>query len=169
MEKIYENDLNIEKALENETKCIDLLKYKFKYEGALDNPPNGYWVLKDGTILNCGAHGNIDNFLIKQGYITNNSNKFNVFDGSQFMDKIGAARLRNEVYSIHTPAYLTIPLEPMAEIQKKIVFDWIFDVLIKIKTYLIVDTGFTAKRYERFEDEKAIEDIKFYYRTRKEN
>lgn len=165
MEKNYGNKLDITKALKETDKCIELLKKQFEYVGFLNKPETGFWVLEDGTVLNCNAHGNADLFLIKEGYIKNCDRKFDIFDGSQFLDKINAVRIRNEITKWRTPAYLTLPLEKMSPIQQRITFKWIEDILFSTTTFLIVDTGFKAKRYQRFEDEKAIEDIKFYYRT----
>ncbi len=163
----YENDLNIEKAIENKEEVTQILIEKFKYDGKINKECTGYWVLKDGTILDCKAHGNIDKFLIDKKFVLNNAAKFNVYDGSQFMDYVNAVRIRNEVPHFRYPAYLTLPKNKLTSTQLSIVNQWIMDVLLNIKTYLIIDFNAEySRQYNRTQIFEAIDDITFYYRTK---
>lgn len=164
--KQYDNKLDITKAVVNSEEVITKLKQKFKTQGDISAPCSGYWLLTDGTLLNCGAHGGIDNFLIKEGYIINLSDHFTVYDGSQFMDYINAIRIRNEVPHLHYPAYLTLPENNLTSQQWIKVRQWLQKALTYCKTYLIVDCGGFTKEYHNFEDEDAIEDIQMWYRTK---
>ena len=159
--------MNLSKALDNIDECLCLLKKKFQYNGDIFKVNNGYWVLSNGDILDCGAHGNIDLFLIKQGFIENLKKEFNVYDGSQFMDEINAVRVRNEIVRPHlkAPAYLTLPKHNMSSYQRQLIDKWIEDVLARVKTYLIIDNGKQAKTYKLFEEEIAKEDIRTFYRV----
>ena len=162
--KKNENDLDLSIALENIDTCIAMIKAQFAYEGNINNPPNGYWLLQDGSILDCKAHGNIDFFLIKQNMISSASKHFNVYEGSRFMDELNAVRIRNEVPWDNLPSYLTLPKAELSEVQYTITNQWIQDILLNIKTYLIIDFGTETKEYHLLEDKEAILDIKKHYR-----
>lgn len=163
--KKYGNNLDISKAIENTDICIELLKEKFEYTSDINKECTGYWLLSDGTILDSKAHGNIDKFLIEKGYIVNNSDNFDIYDGSQFMDYLNAVRIRNEVPHFRYSAYLTLPENNLTSIQYRIVNKWLEDILLNIKTYLVIDNGFQSKRYGILEEDKAKEDIRNYYRV----
>ena len=63
------NNLDLSKALENKEYCIALVKGQFQYVGDITKECTGYWLMSDGTLIDCKAHGNIDLFLIRQGFI----------------------------------------------------------------------------------------------------
>ena len=161
----YGNNLDITKATQQLDQVITQLKKEYEFKGDVSAPCSGSWVLTDGTLLNCGAHGNIDAFLIHKHYIINLSNTFDVYDGSQLMDYINAVRIRNEVPH-HYPAYLTLPQNNLTTQQWTIVKQWIENTLTNCTTYLIIDCDGFTKQYHNFEDMNAIEDIKLWYRTK---
>ena len=164
--KQYGNKLDITNAVANSEEVITRLKQFFKTQGDISAPCSGYWLLTDGTLLNCGAHGCVDDFLIKKGYVTNLSDHFDFYDGSQFMDYISAVRIRNEVPHLYYPAYLTLPKDNLTEQQWIKIKEWLQKVLTNCTTYLIIDCDGFTKNYHNFEDEDAIDDIKMWYRTK---
>lgn len=178
----YNKVMDLSYALEHKQECIDLIKGYYNYTGPIST--GGYYILPDGSAIKSTNHADIDKLLIKQDYIIPKEgytkkdllDNFDYGDGSQFLEAVGAVRLRRRggKDSWMLP-YLTMSNVRPTTAQLEIMIDWL-DFVLKASGEIMViapsnyDGVINAEHvYKRSLDDTTddiIDDIKHFYITK---
>jgi len=178
----YNKVMDLSHAIENKKECIELIKDNYGYNGPVST--GGYYILPDGSVVKSTNHADIDKLLIKQNFIIPKEgytkkdllDNFEYGDGSQFLEAIGAVRLRRRggADSWMLP-YLTMSNIRPTTAQLEIMIDWL-DFVLKASGEVMViapsnyDGVINAEHvYKRSLGDTAddiIDDIKHFYITK---
>ena len=169
-EGIENNYLDLSKALENKSDCINLLKQSFGYGGSIET--GAFYILPDGSAIKSKEHSDIDKFLIKNKFIKiidkDEYNYNSSGSGSLFMDAINCVRIRRRSgRDTWLLPYMVLPEKDLTNEQYRVISDWVEFVLsnsgsLDVETMQGKNKVFKSSNSST---DKVINAIKRFYRT----
>ena len=169
-ESVENNYLDLSKALENKSDCVNLLKQSFGYGGSIET--GAFYILPDGSAIKSKEHSDIDKFLIKNKFIKvidkDEYNYNSSGNGSLFMDAINCVRIRRRGgRDSWLLPYIVLPEKDLTNEQYRVISDWVEFVLANSGS---LDVETMQGKHKVFKSsnsstDKVINAIKRFYRT----
>ena len=169
-EGIENNYLDLSKALEKKSDCINLLKQSFGYGGSIET--GAFYILPDGSAIKSKEHSDIDKFLIKNKFIKiidkDEYNYNSSGNGSLFMDAINCVRIRRRGgRDSWLLPYIVLPEKDLTNEQYRVIKDWV-DFVLSNSGSLDVETMQGKNKVFKSSNsstDKVINAIKRFYKT----